>query len=79
MSTQDDEIPRLSTGQLSTLAIWRLNLSELPGDHGRALAYLDRKIAQQGPDEPVVTDERQVLAILLAMDGAPQLDGLPSR
>jgi len=71
--------PQLSTGQPSTLAVWRLNLAELPGNHGRALAYLDRKIAQQGADEPVLSDERQVLAVLLAMDGAPQLDGLPSR
>jgi hypothetical protein len=71
--------PRLSTGQLSTLGIWRENISELPGQHGKALAYLDRKVAEQGADEPVIADERQVLALLLAMDGAPQLDGLPSR
>jgi hypothetical protein len=59
--------PELSTGQPSTLAVWRLNMTELAGKHGRAIAYLDRKIAEQGADQPVIADERQVLQLLMAM------------
>jgi hypothetical protein len=62
------DAPVLSTGQPSTLAVWRLNMAELPGNHGRALAYLDRKIAEQGADQPVIADESQVLMLLVAMD-----------
>jgi len=60
--------PVLSTGQPSTLAVWRELMTELAGNHGRAVAYLDRKIAEQGADQPVLADESQVLMLLVAMD-----------
>ena len=60
--------PLLSTGQPSTLAVWRQLMAELVGDHRKALAYLDGKISQQGADQPVIADESQVLMLLVAMD-----------
>ena len=60
--------PLLSTGQPSTLGVWRDMTFALLGE-GPAVQFLDEKIAEQGRDEPVLSDERQMILLLVTMDG----------
>lgn len=58
------QIPKLSTGQDSTLGVWRDLTAATFGQDSPATAFLDAKIADQGRDEPVIQEERQVLYLL---------------
>jgi len=58
------QIPKLSTGQDSTLGIWRDLTAALFGEDSPATAFLDEKITEQGRDEPVIQAENQVLWLL---------------
>ena len=68
--------PTLSTGQPSTLGVWRDNMVALFGPASPAVVYLDKKIAEQGRDEPVIADERQALHLFGQMHFGPA--GTPS-
>lgn len=63
-----DQPVMLSTGQPSTLAVWRANMAACLGENSPAVAFLDRKIEQEGPDEPVLSDESQTLYALTMID-----------
>lgn len=54
----------LSTGEPSTLGVYRKMTAALFGENSKATKFLDEKIADQGEDEPVVTDERQMIQLL---------------
>ena len=56
-------VSKLSTGADSTLGNWRKLVSVFFGE-GPALTFIDEKIAEQGEDEEVVIDERQLLHLL---------------
>lgn len=56
--------PLLSSGQPSTLGVWRQNSAALFGEDSPAVKFLDQKITEQGEDEPVIADERQTLFAL---------------
>jgi len=55
----------LSTGQPSTLGVWRANCAAMFGEDSPATAYLDDKIAEQGADMEVLADEGQMLHALI--------------
>lgn len=58
---------KLSVGLDSTLGSYR-ELSRLTfGEDSKAVAYLDKKIAEQGADEEVIADESQMLALLASI------------
>lgn len=59
--------PTLSTGQSSTLGVWRANTAAMLGEDSAAVAFLDRKIEQQGADMAVLADERQTIQALLSI------------
>ena len=65
-SLTHDITPKLSTGQDSTLGNWRDLVVAVFGE-GPSSHYLDSKIADQGRDEVVIADERQLLAALWQM------------
>lgn len=56
--------PTLSTGQPSTLGVWRDLCAGILGADSPATEYFDRKIEEQGRDEPVLADETQVMALI---------------
>lgn len=56
--------PMLSTGEPSTLGVWREMTAALFGEESPAVAFLDAKIRDQGEDEPVISDERQLIHAL---------------
>lgn len=56
--------PMLSTGEPSTLGAWRDLSAAVFGEGSSPVKFLDGKIAEQGRDEIVVADERQMLGIL---------------
>lgn len=54
----------------STLGNW-LALSEACfGKDSSAVKFLQEKVDEQGMDEPVIADERQMLAVLMSMVAA---------
>jgi len=53
-----EKIPLLSTGEPSTLGVYRNYVYALFGNKSKALAWLDEKITEQGEDEVVLKDER---------------------
>lgn len=58
---------KLSTGQDSTLGNWR-RLSRLAfGDESAPVRFFDDKIKDQGENEEVLTDEGQLLNLLIQM------------
>jgi hypothetical protein len=59
--------PMLSTGQPSTLGVYRDNCAALFGPGSAAVAYFDGKIAEQGRDEPVLADEQQMMALIASL------------
>ena len=49
---------------MKTLKDYR-NLAKLTfGEDSKAVAYIDRKIDEQGEDEPVIQDDSQMLMLL---------------
>jgi len=59
--------PTLSTGQPSTLGVWRELVVGVFGEDNAAVAYFDDKIAEQGEHQPVLADERQVLHMITTL------------
>jgi hypothetical protein len=59
--------PTLSTGVPSTLGNWYALSKAVFGEHSSPTLFLKEKLDEQGADEPVIADERQVLQALLAM------------
>ena len=55
---------KLSTGDDATLGNYRKLSALFFGEDSKATRYLDEKIAEQGEDEEVIVDERQVVALL---------------
>lgn len=72
----DDDAPRLSTGQPSTLGVWRDLTAAVFGSDSPAVAFWDDKIAEQGRDEWVVSDETQTLWLTACLHGLPPPEGL---
>ena len=60
----EPKTPILSTGEPSTLGTYRRYVAKLFGEDSKALVWLDAKIKEQGADEPVLTDERQMIQLL---------------
>lgn len=57
----------LSTGQPSTLGVWRDLAVSVFGEDSPATAYLDGKIAEQGVEMEVIADEQQLLHALVTL------------
>jgi len=55
---------KLSTGEDSTLAVWLTKCQTIFPPGHPALAHLEAKIAEQGADEEVISDEGQFLYYL---------------
>ncbi|WP_439823959.1 hypothetical protein [Aeromonas caviae] len=57
---------KLSTGQDSTLGNYRIMAVAVFGQDSKAVAFLDKKIAESpnGVDEEVIVDESQAVAML---------------
>lgn len=62
------DAPTLSTGQASTLGVWRDLTVSVFGAHSAQAQYFEKKIEEQGELEPVLADESQVLLMLASMD-----------
>ena len=62
-----NKVPVLSNGTLSTLGNWRKIAVVLGGDSSPATEFLDKKITEQGEDEPVITPESQMLYLIISM------------
>jgi hypothetical protein len=60
--------PVLSTGADSTLGNWSDLVNAVFGEDCPAAKFLKDKIAEQGRDEPVLADERQLILALFAMN-----------
>lgn len=62
------EIPKISTGEPSTLGTYRKIALALSGDeNSKAVQFFDKKIAEQGEDEAVIAAESQVLYLISSM------------
>jgi hypothetical protein len=59
------EIPKISTGEPSTLKTYRQLVALL---FPKALPMLDRRIAEFGEDEEVMQDERQMLYLFAQIE-----------
>lgn len=59
--------PVLSTGQPSTLGVYRQHAVDLFGEDSKAIKYLDKEIAEQGEDETVLTNESQMIQVLTSI------------
>jgi hypothetical protein len=59
--------PTLSTGETSTLGVWLRLSTAMFGPSSPATEFLQQKVAEQGEDEAVVVDERQLLYALTQM------------
>ncbi len=60
--------PILSDGTPSTLGNWRAFAVILGGrDPNPATKFLDKKIAQQGADEPVIAPESQMMFLITSL------------
>lgn len=61
------DAPILSTGQPSTLAVWRANAAMMFGEDSAAVEFLDWKIASDpdGKDAVVIAAESQMLLLLM--------------
>ena len=70
---EDIPTPMLSIGLPSTLGTWRDLTNALFGD-GPAVKFLDEKIAkhERGREEPVLSDEQQMIWLLIEMEQAEQ-------
>jgi len=79
MSSEEYEIPRLSTGAPSTLGNWHALCVAMFGEDSPATAFIKWKLDQQGPDMPVIADEGQLLYSLLVMNlnGSPGQEDTP--
>lgn len=66
----------LSTGQHSTLGNYRVMASALWGESSRAVAFLDKKIADSpnGADEEVIAHEIQVFHLLTQIEYGPEIE-----
>ena len=58
----------LSTGELSTLGVYRDYCAALFGEESKATIYFDRQIAAspRGRDEEVIADESQMMYLIMA-------------
>lgn len=63
---RDIETPILSTGQPSTLGVWRDNCKAF--GLMKAAAYFEDKIYAEGEDEPVLAAENQVMALVRTLE-----------
>jgi hypothetical protein len=65
-----DEMPvkMMSTGVPSTLFNWHALCLLFFGEDSKATQFIKDKMDAQGPDEPVVADEGQLLAALIHID-----------
>jgi hypothetical protein len=59
---------KLSTGDDSTLGNYRRLAVVAFGPTSKAVAYLDERIAAEGPGGQVIADERQVIQLLATID-----------
>lgn len=64
MSKPVFDTPILSTGDPSTLKVWRQLCVFTFGEDSKAVKFLDEKIAEQGEDEPVLASEAGLLQTL---------------
>jgi hypothetical protein len=55
---------KLSTGDESTLGSYRKLTAMFFGEESNATKYFDAKIAEQGENEPVLQDERQMIQLI---------------
>lgn len=63
-----EEPPQLlSNGKLPTLANHRELALAAFGEDSKAIAFLDEKIKEQGPDELVLVDEQQMVHLLIGI------------
>ena len=60
-------IPTISTGEPSTLKTYRKMSAILTGEDSAATKMLDEKIKDQGENEIVITDEGQMLFLIINM------------
>lgn len=60
---------KLSTGQDSTLGNYRLLTAAVFGKDSKAVAYLDKKIAESpnGENEEVIAEENQMISMLYSV------------
>lgn len=61
-------VPMLSTGVPSTLGNWYALCKATFGEESPATQLIKDKMDKQGPDEQVVSDERQLLYALVQME-----------
>jgi hypothetical protein len=57
----------LSTGEPSTLGVYRKMASALFGMDSKAVAFLDQKIIEQGEGEQVIANEGQMIQLLFQL------------
>jgi hypothetical protein len=55
---------KISTGEPSTLGTYRRIALRLFGEESKAVRFFDAKITEQGEDEEVLSDERQVILLI---------------
>lgn len=65
-----NEPPVLTTGQPSTLGVWRDNCARFWGEESASVKYFDTKIADSpnGRDEWLVADEHQMILVVWEME-----------
>jgi hypothetical protein len=68
MTGHEHEPVILSTGQPSTLRVWRELIVAIFGPDTIQAKFLDDKITKQGEDEEVIADERQFLFLLASLE-----------
>jgi hypothetical protein len=60
-------VAKISTGEPSTLGTYRRIAAALTGEDSPATQMLDAKIKEQGESMEVVTDESQMLLLIVTM------------
>ena len=64
---------KLWSGDDSTLGNWREVARLAFGEESAAVVYLDRKIAEQGPNEEVIADMSQMNLLLATIHDHPEM------
>lgn len=66
--------PTLSTGQPSTLGVYRDLTATAFGEDNYAIRFLDAKIEEQGRDEPVLVEALEMLSLIIGLVYGPEED-----
>jgi hypothetical protein len=71
-------VPKLSTGEDSTLETYRNIAAILTGNNSAATKFLDDRIAKEGKDAVVIQHESQMLYLIVNLGFDPDLEDTPT-